>query len=130
MFAPSFECSTIMILNVYQKLMGNNITLNLSVCQLEVDLANRSLDARSSLLVSCYLPSICTGFHCCVDVPAINMSFNAYLSVDPCNYMLTVGIENFSFNKSLDYYTFGKFPLTDITPSTTLAVYINYKLTN
>ncbi|XP_078340722.1 uncharacterized protein LOC144627472 [Crassostrea virginica] len=78
------------------------------MCQLEVDLANRSLDARSSLLVSCYLPSICTGFHCCVDVPAINMSFNAYLSVDPCNYMLTVGIENFSFNKSLDYYTFGQ----------------------
>lgn len=80
-----------------------------SVCQLGVNLVNRSLDARSALLVSCYLPSLCTGFQCCVDVPDLNMSFNAYLSVDPCNYMLTVGIEKFTFNKSLDHYTFGKF---------------------
>ena len=79
-----------------------------SVCQLGVNLVNRSLDARSALLVSCYLPSLCTGFQCCVDVPDLNMSFNAYLSVDPCNYMLTVGIEKFTFNKSLDHYTFGK----------------------
>lgn len=79
-----------------------------SVCQLDVDLVNRTLDARSATLVSCYLPSLCTGFHCCVNVPDLNMSFSAYLSVDPCNYLFTIGIEKFTFNKSLDHYTFGK----------------------
>lgn len=80
-----------------------------SVCQLDVDLVNRTLDARSATLVSCYLPSLCTGFHCCVNVPDLNMSFSAYLSVDPCNYLFTIGIEKFTFNKSLDHYTFGKY---------------------
>lgn len=79
-----------------------------SVCQLDVDLVNRTLDARSATLVSCYLPSLCTGFHCCVNVPDLNMSFSAYISVDPCNYLFTIGIEKFTFNKSLDHYTFGK----------------------
>ncbi|XP_062596534.1 uncharacterized protein LOC134257978, partial [Saccostrea cucullata] len=83
-------------------------TGSVNMCPLEVDLVNRSLDARSATLVSCYLPSLCTGFHCCVDVPDFNMSFNAYLSVDPCNYMFTVGIEKFTVSKSLDQFKFGE----------------------
>lgn len=58
--------------------------------------------------VTCYLPSLCTAVDCCVEVEPLSRSFNVYLHIDPCNYLLRVGIDNFYFNQSLDRYTFGK----------------------
>lgn len=80
----------------------------ISVCQLGVDLAANALEATTASQVSCYLPTLCTAVDCCVDVPAISTSFNAHVEIDPCKYMLRVGIDKFSFNKSLDRYTFGE----------------------
>ena len=81
------------------------------VCQLSVDLVTNALEASSASQMTCYLPTRCTAVECCVEVPAISTSFNAHVDIDPCNYMLRIGIEKFSFNKSLDQYSFGEFHL-------------------
>lgn len=80
-----------------------------SVCQLAVDLENNPLTLESAGEVTCYVPSLCTAVDCCVEVPALDMSFHTFLSIDPCQYMLKIGIEKYSFQKSLDELSLGKF---------------------
>ncbi|CAG2233871.1 unnamed protein product [Mytilus edulis] len=57
--------------------------------------------------VSCLLSSECTYIECCVDVHFIPKSFMFYIHIDPCEYQLTVGIEQFYRNMSLINYRWG-----------------------
>ena len=59
--------------------------------------------------VSCHLSSSCTSIECCLDVVQINRSVAFFLNIDTCNYILSLGIENLVFNKSLIDYNFGKY---------------------
>jgi hypothetical protein len=58
-------------------------------------------------LTSCNIPDYCTGVDCCVDVNLLGKSFNAFVSLDPCNLQLRVGIENWIFNLTLVNYNWG-----------------------
>ncbi|KAK3612536.1 hypothetical protein CHS0354_024513, partial [Potamilus streckersoni] len=57
--------------------------------------------------LSCVIPETCSAIECCLDVDLIGRSFNSHIQLDPCNFLLTVGIENFSFNVSLLDYEWG-----------------------
>ncbi|XP_062582876.1 uncharacterized protein LOC134244633, partial [Saccostrea cucullata] len=90
--------------------VGTGFNLNASripqLCQLAVDLENNPMTIDSARRVTCYVPSLCTAVDCCVDVPSLDMSFHTYISIDPCQYMLKIGIEKYSFQRSLDQLRF------------------------
>jgi hypothetical protein len=57
--------------------------------------------------VSCHIPEHCTGVECCVDVDLVGRSFHAYVVIDPCQYTLSIGIENLAVNLTLLDYEWG-----------------------
>lgn len=63
--------------------------------------------APISYSVTCLVKDTCTSVSCCVDIGFMKTSFEAYLTLDACNYWLDVGIEKLSFNLSLKDVTFG-----------------------
>eukprot|EP00105_Crassostrea_gigas_P044414 XP_019928562.1 PREDICTED: uncharacterized protein LOC105342368 [Crassostrea gigas] len=72
-------------------------------CQMEVEMAPIS-DS-----VTCLVKDTCTSVSCCVDIGFMKTSFEAYLTLDACNYWLDIGIEKLTFNLSLKDVTFGLF---------------------
>ncbi|XP_062581277.1 uncharacterized protein LOC134243073, partial [Saccostrea cucullata] len=87
---------------------NQNASIISQLCQLAVDLENNPLTIESARRVTCYVPSLCTAVDCCVDVPSLDMSFHTYISIDPCQYTLRIGIEKYSFQRSLDQLRFGQ----------------------
>ncbi|XP_076086925.1 uncharacterized protein LOC143057500 [Mytilus galloprovincialis] len=71
-------------------------------CQKEVTLI--ALDESTA----CHLYDFCTGITCCTNVEMIGRSINTYLTLDPCNKRMSIGIEKFTVNISLLNYNFGK----------------------
>ena len=57
---------------------------------------------------SCHLYDYCTGLTCCTEVDIIGRSINTYLTLDPCNRQLKVGIERLGLNVSLFDYSYGQ----------------------
>ena len=78
------------------------------VCQLALGLENQPLTYDSVSKVTCYVPSQCTAVDCCVDVPALDMSFHTHLSIDPCQYTLRIGIDKYGFTLALDQIKSGE----------------------
>ena len=85
-----------------------DISFSALVCQLALGLENQPLTYDSANKVTCYVPSQCTAVDCCLDVPALDMSFHTYLSIDPCQYTLYIGIDKYSFKVSLDQIKYGE----------------------
>lgn len=86
-------------------IMSKNVIDLVSIvdCQMEVEMAPIS-DS-----VTCLVKDTCTSVSCCVDIGFMKTSFEAYLTLDACNYWLDVGIEKLSFNLSLKDVIFGIF---------------------
>ena len=59
-------------------------------------------------MVSCHIPEHCTGIYCCVDIPKIGLSIEAYLDIDLCTYRVSGGIEQETFDETLFEYEWGK----------------------
>ncbi|XP_060596418.1 uncharacterized protein LOC132750445 [Ruditapes philippinarum] len=59
-------------------------------------------------VISCHIPTYCTGFDCCVYMDIVKRSFKLYLHIDTCNNMFSIGIEKFGLNVSLLEYEWGK----------------------
>ncbi|KAK3102203.1 hypothetical protein FSP39_009587 [Pinctada imbricata] len=57
---------------------------------------------------TCHLYDYCTGVRCCVEVETLQRTIDFTLSLDPCNYRLTINIEKFSVEESLFTYTYGQ----------------------
>ncbi|KAK3101942.1 hypothetical protein FSP39_007535 [Pinctada imbricata] len=57
---------------------------------------------------TCHLYDYCTGVRCCVEVEKLQRTIDFSLSLDPCNYRLTINIEKLSVEESLISYTFGQ----------------------
>ncbi|KAL5013968.1 hypothetical protein ScPMuIL_008238, partial [Solemya velum] len=51
--------------------------------------------------VSCYIPNSCSSVQCCMEVDVIKRPISALLSVDTCNFVLTVGFDKFVYTKHL-----------------------------
>ncbi|VDI03913.1 Hypothetical predicted protein, partial [Mytilus galloprovincialis] len=71
-------------------------------CQKEVTV--KALDESTA----CHLYDYCTGITCCTTVEMIGRSINTYLTLDPCNRKMSIGIEKFTINISLFDYDYGK----------------------
>ena len=56
---------------------------------------------------TCYIPEYCSGISCCADIDIISRSFNAYLLLDTCKFVLTVGIEDYKTEIPLKFYKWG-----------------------
>ncbi|KAJ8320500.1 LOW QUALITY PROTEIN: hypothetical protein KUTeg_002087 [Tegillarca granosa] len=58
---------------------------------------------------SCHVTSLCTGIYCCIEDDGITgRSFQTFISIDPCNFKMTVGIEKLTFSVQLFDYEQGK----------------------
>lgn len=95
------------LLRLLMSIMSKNVIDLVSIvdCQMEVEMAPIS-DS-----VTCLVKDTCTSVSCCVDIGFMKTSFEAYLTLDACNYWLDVGIEKLSFNLSLKDVIFGIFAL-------------------
>ncbi|XP_052083604.1 uncharacterized protein LOC127720904 [Mytilus californianus] len=71
-------------------------------CQKEITMVE--LDESTA----CHLYDYCTGITCCTTVEMIGRSINTYLTLDPCNKRMSIGIEKFTVNISLFDYDYGK----------------------
>ncbi|XP_038062441.1 uncharacterized protein LOC119732930 [Patiria miniata] len=58
----------------------------------------------------CHYSESCLGVECClaVDLGIISRTLRAWLIVDPCDFKLSVGFENWSYNVTLLSYKWGK----------------------
>ncbi|XP_022102001.1 uncharacterized protein LOC110985344 [Acanthaster planci] len=58
----------------------------------------------------CHYSDACLGVECClaVDLGIISRTLRAWLTVDPCDFKLSVGFENWSYNVTLLSYKWGK----------------------
>lgn len=54
--------------------------------------------------VSCVIGDTCTDITCCVDVNFLHRTILIHLSIDPCAYEMTSGIEALQVKKSLVDY--------------------------
>lgn len=86
-------------------------SLNISVCPNEAGIQRPWFN---SSVATCILSGICTGVKCCISVPRLSLSIEAYVEINPCNKTLQVGIENLRFNRSLYGYTFGEHEQFDL----------------
>lgn len=68
----------------------------------------------NSSVATCILSGTCTGVKCCISVPRLSLSIEAYVEINPCNKTLQVGIENLRFNRSLYGYKFGEHEQFDL----------------
>ena len=58
---------------------------------------------------SCFIPSHCTAVDCCVDVDFLQRSFHAYIDLNTCDNMFTIGIEKLKIDPvNLTDYEFGE----------------------
>ena len=57
--------------------------------------------------MTCRLQPLCSAIKCCVDVDFLRTSFMGYVTLDPCNYKIKVGIEKIAFEKTLNAFDFG-----------------------
>ncbi|CAG2253144.1 unnamed protein product [Mytilus edulis] len=62
--------------------------------------------AIHSFEVPCHLSALCTGIECCVYAIKLNRDFHTIVLVDPCSYVVTVGIEDFVYNTSITEFSF------------------------
>uniref|UniRef100_K1PRD9 Uncharacterized protein n=1 Tax=Magallana gigas TaxID=29159 RepID=K1PRD9_MAGGI len=58
--------------------------------------------------VTCHISSSCAALQCCVQVPIISTTFSTKLEVDPCNFRMTVEIDQLKFTKNLFDYEWGQ----------------------
>ena len=78
----------------------------IGVCFLST-VCSRSVNTGNVTDSVCHLTSDCTFSECCTEIPFLQRSFRTYLNIDPCNFVMVVGIETYSRNISLSGYPWG-----------------------
>lgn len=58
--------------------------------------------------IVCHISGTCTDVNCCVHIPLLNKTFDAYIKLDPCYEKVSVGIEKMHNQYKLLDYTYGK----------------------
>ncbi|CAG2252209.1 unnamed protein product [Mytilus edulis] len=56
---------------------------------------------------TCHLDSSCTAVDCCVDSTSLDLTFNGYVRLDPCNYKIFIGLEGIDLDYTLIDFSFG-----------------------
>ncbi|CAG2251008.1 unnamed protein product [Mytilus edulis] len=65
-------------------------------------------------VISCNLESTCRGLSCALDVPFISKTFEFYMRLEQCDYMLKVGIERQQYERTLKGYQWGEWTHVDL----------------
>ncbi|KAK3612535.1 hypothetical protein CHS0354_024512 [Potamilus streckersoni] len=67
-----------------------------------------NVDARPlPSIASCYISERCSAVECCLEAKAIGHTFRTYLTLDPCDFRLIIGIERMKLNISLATFKWG-----------------------
>ncbi|CAG2257233.1 unnamed protein product [Mytilus edulis] len=82
----------------------NNVRLPRPTYCTETITSLRKLDNTTT----CHLLSTCTGIECCSTSDSLGLTLNSYVYIDPCNYRLSIGIEQIQLNYSLVDYNWGE----------------------
>lgn len=59
----------------------------------------------------CQISSLCTGIECCVHANSLLRDFQTRIIVDPCQFVVSIGIDNYIHNISLSKFEYGKYLL-------------------
>ncbi|XP_076085323.1 uncharacterized protein LOC143056123 [Mytilus galloprovincialis] len=65
-------------------------------------------------VISCNLESTCRGLSCALDIPFISKTFEFYMRLEQCDYMLKVGIERQQYERTLKGYQWGEWTHVDL----------------
>ncbi|XP_076089891.1 uncharacterized protein LOC143061777 [Mytilus galloprovincialis] len=65
-------------------------------------------------VISCNLENTCRGLSCALDVPFISKTFEFYMRLEQCDYMLKVGIERQQYERTLKEYQWGEWTHVDL----------------
>ncbi|XP_076086791.1 uncharacterized protein LOC143057371 [Mytilus galloprovincialis] len=58
--------------------------------------------------IACHVTDMCTGVDCCVTSTVLDRSFNVKVELAPCDYILTIGIDDFVYSLSLEEFRMGE----------------------
>lgn len=58
--------------------------------------------------LTCHIPETCTAINCCLSVDFLDMTFNTFINIDTCNYILSGCVEKLCFNVTLFDYHWGR----------------------
>lgn len=64
--------------------------------------------------ISCNLESSCQGLSCAVDSPFTGRTFEFFMRLRQCDYMMEVGIERQKYNRTLKGYNWGQWTEVDL----------------
>ena len=62
--------------------------------------------------IPCQISSLCTGIECCVHANNLLRDFQTRVVVDPCQFVVSIGIDNYIRNISLSRFEYGKYLLS------------------
>ncbi|KAK3101652.1 hypothetical protein FSP39_005219 [Pinctada imbricata] len=65
------------------------------------------LPSIDDTMITCSIPSYCTGIECCSEVPLLKLKLRFWLYVDTCTYDMYYGLETQSYNATLFNYKYG-----------------------
>jgi hypothetical protein len=85
---------------------------NYHILELYLFVSECSADIALSPLpeyISCYISDVCTSVQCCLEVDIIQTSVEFSLTIDACNNILHIGIENMVIEKELGCYEYGEY---------------------
>ncbi|XP_076085326.1 uncharacterized protein LOC143056125 [Mytilus galloprovincialis] len=75
----------------------------------ECSLTTTIQDLSSSYTdITCHVTSSCTEIECCVGSVKLHRPFHVVVKLDPCDFVIKVGIENFHFKLAMVDYIFGE----------------------
>lgn len=58
--------------------------------------------------IVCYIPSSCMEIDCCLKVDLIGRNLRTVIKLDPCNFVLHLEIEQFTWDFSLHDFIWGR----------------------
>ncbi|XP_052081234.1 uncharacterized protein LOC127719258 [Mytilus californianus] len=85
-----------------------------------------NVSLNDSVEVPCHLSALCTGVECCVHANKLSRDFHTKVLVDPCSYIVTVGIEKFVYNISITDFAFGEVQQFSLAGIVNIKIIIDY----
>lgn len=78
---------------------------------LDTDCTSATLPELNTLpfTVNCYIDQTCTAVKCCQEISQLSTTMETEVTIDPCDFMLTVRIEKLQFKVTLFDYEWGKY---------------------
>lgn len=83
-----------------------SVNIYIIACPLNTTLSSIS---TQDIGIPCHLTSLCTGLECCLHAEKLDRDFHIQVIVDPCLFVVSIGIDNYVHNQSLSKYSLGRY---------------------